>query len=101
MMTTMGHVLPDKRRMKASGKGIVASVLPGLTMLGMFYSLAFHMYRSLGGWPTAIGERGFPASLVTHADVTMYFFIALICSNTFVLPAAIVACGLHSYWRRF
>ena len=62
-------------------------------MLGLFYSLALHMYRTLGGWPTSIGEHGFPASLITHANLTMYFFIALVWFGMFVLPFAIlVAC---------
>ena len=87
--------------MKASRKAIVASAAPGLTMVGLFYSLAFHMYRSLGGWPTAIGEHGFPASLVAHAYLTMYFFVALICASIFALPVAILLCLLHAHWRRF
>ncbi len=70
-------------------------------MLGLFYSLALHMYRSLGGWPTSIGERGFPASLVAHANITMYFFIALIWFGMFALPVAILVCLLRQPWRRF
>jgi len=87
--------------MKASRTGIVASALPSFIMLGLFYSLALHMYRSLGGWPTSIGGQGFPASLITHANLTMYFFIALIWFGMFVLPVAILVCPLRPRWRRF
>jgi hypothetical protein len=87
--------------MRASRIGIVTSALPGFIMLGLFYTLALHMYRSLGGWPTSIGERGFPASLVAHANITMYFFIALIWFGIFILPAAILVCLLRQPWRRF
>ena len=70
-------------------------------MLGLFYTLALHMDRSLGGWPTSIGERGFPASLVAHANITMYFFIALIWFGVFVLPVAILVYLLRQPWRHF
>ncbi len=80
--------------------GIVASALPGLVVLGLFYSLAFHMYRTLGGWPTSIGERGFPPSLMAHVYVTIYFFIALIWLGMFVWPVAVVVCLLLRRWRR-
>jgi hypothetical protein len=86
--------------MRASRTGIVASALPSIIMLGLFYTLALHMYRSLGGWPTSIGERGFPASLVAHANITVYFFIALILFGMFVLPVAILVCLLRQPWRR-
>ena len=70
-------------------------------MLCLFYSLALHMYRSLGGWPTSIGERGFPASLIAHAYLAMYFFIALIWFGILVLPVAILVSLMSPSWRRF
>ena len=87
--------------MKASRTPLIVSCLPGIIMLSLFYSLAFHMYWSLGGWPTSIGERGFPAPLITHGYLTMYFFIALIWFGMFVLPVAILAALLRPNWRRF
>ena len=87
--------------MKASRTGFVASTLPNIIMLGLFYSLALHMYWSLGGWPASIGERGFPASLVAHAYITMYFFSALIWAGIFVLPVAILVCLLSQPGKRF
>jgi hypothetical protein len=87
--------------MKASRTGIVVSALPGCIMLVLFYSLALHMYWSLGAWPTSIGERGFPAPLVAHANIDMYFFITNIWFGMFVLPVAILVGLLRPSWRRF
>lgn len=87
--------------MKASHRAIVASSLPCIIMLCLFYSLALHMYWSLGEWPKSIGEQGFPAPLIAHAYVTMHFFIALIWFGMFVLPMAILVGLLRPSWRRF
>ena len=70
-------------------------------MLGLFYSLAFHMRQSLGGWPTSIGERGFPPSLLAHANITVLCFEALFLSMLFLVPAAIAVRLLVERWRRF
>src|SRR5882672_1486792 len=87
--------------MRASRTGIVLSAAPNLLMLVLFYSLAVHMYWSLGASPTSLGERGFPPSLVAHGYVTMYFFIALIWFGIFILPIAVVTGLLVRAWRRF
>jgi hypothetical protein len=68
-------------------------------MLVLFYSLALHMYWSLGGWPKSIGEEGFPASLVAHANIDMYFFIANIWFGMFALPVPILVCLPRPRWR--
>ncbi len=86
--------------MSALRSGIVASALPGFIMFGLFYSLALHMHWSLGGWPTSIGEQGFPAFLIAHANLTIYFFIALVWLGIFVLPVAILVCLMRPRWRR-
>ncbi|MEI9864328.1 MAG: hypothetical protein WDN00_07180 [Limisphaerales bacterium] len=87
--------------MKALRPGIIVSALPSLIMLGLFYSLALHMRWSLGEWPTSIGERGFPPSLLSHVNVTVLYFEALFLSMFFLVPAAIVVCLLVERWRRF
>ena len=38
--------------------GVALAALHPLTSVGLFYSLAVHMHRSLGGWPTANGLLG-------------------------------------------
>lgn len=82
-----------------SRAGIIVSTLPGLLFLGLFYSLAIHMHRSLGRWPSGIGERGFPSALLTHAAVATNYFWAFAWSTVFILPAAILVCVLVSRWR--
>src|SRR4051812_21792836 len=85
--------------MKSSRTGILISTLPGFLMLILFYSLALHMRRSLGGWPHSIGEAGFPPSLVTHANITMYCFIILLLVAIFIAPAAAIVCLSVRRWR--
>src|ERR1051326_8008973 len=68
------------RPTKQSRIGFTIAVLPALLMLALFYSLAIHMHQSLGAWPTSIGERGFPAPLVTHSAVTANLFVVLLLS---------------------
>jgi hypothetical protein len=58
------------------------------------------MHRSLGGWPTSIGERGFPPSLVTHVDLAVYYFEALILLGLFVWPLVFLLCLVVPRWRR-
>ena len=86
--------------MNTSRTGITIAALPGVVMLALFYSLAIHMHQSLGGWPTSIGERGFPPALVTHSALTINVFIVLFLS-LLVSPIPILACLLVARWRRF
>jgi len=48
-------------------------LLPGLINLAAFYSLALHMYLSLGDWPP-IGTDGFPDALLLHDTLVSYPF---------------------------
>ena len=68
-------------------------------MLGLFYSLAFHMYQALGGWPTSIGVRGFPPALITHADIVFYFFLFLFFVTAFGAPVGILMCLLRTRFK--
>jgi len=85
--------------MRKSRTGIAVSVLPGLLMLVLFYSLALHMRLSLGAWPSAIGEHGFSRALSFHAQVTIDFCILSILS-ILALPLVIVPCLMKEKWRR-
>lgn len=86
--------------MKKSRTGIAIAIVPGLLLLGLFYSLALHMYKSLGGWPSAIGENGFPRLLITHARITVTLFQILLVATFGVLPFAAVICLSVERWRR-
>jgi len=74
--------------------------LPSMLSLGLFYSLALHMHHSLGNWPTSIGERGFPPVLVTHANITVDFFVVLLLSSVFVVPTVMLVCAVTPRWRQ-
>ena len=87
--------------MTLSRAGLFFAAAPALIMLVLYYSLAIHMHRALGGWPASIGERGLPFAVVVHARIETYFLIALILSFTFALPLAAVVCGVVLRWRRF
>jgi hypothetical protein len=70
-------------------------------MLGLFYSLAFHMRLSLGAWPASIGEAGFPSPLATHAHIAELYLEAFVLLSIFIWPLAFLLCmGVRS-WRRF
>ena len=86
--------------MNRSRTGIIVATLPGILMLALFYSLAIHMHRSLGGWPASIGERGFPPALVTHSAITWKTF-AFLFLGLMISPAPILLCLLVKRWRRF
>jgi hypothetical protein len=83
-----------------SRRGVAVAALPALLMLSLHCSLAIHMYQSLGGWPASIGEEGFPAALVIHADVADYCFIAVVLVCLFVWPAVFLLCVAVRRWRK-
>lgn len=68
-------------------------------MLVLFYSLALHMYQALGGWPSSIGERGFPFALKVHSAVAarFYYFLTLC---FLALPVPMLTCVFVKRWRR-
>jgi hypothetical protein len=86
-------------RLKLSRTAALVSAAPSVLLLALFYSLAFHMRRTLGAWPKSIGEQGFPPLLVIHAGITVDFFIALALSTLFAVPIAIFVCLLVRRWE--
>lgn len=85
--------------MRVSRPGVVVCSLPGLLSLGLFYSLAIHMYLSLGRWPSSIGEGGFSPALSLHANVATTYFWLLFLISIFTVPVAIVSCLFFSRTR--
>ena len=89
------------RRMKhLSLKGVlIAAVLP-VAALVMFYSMAAHMYLSLGHWPQSIGDDGFSPALVFHGKA-QYWWIGLVARiSLYIWPVAVVGCAVISKARR-
>ncbi|HPY31888.1 MAG TPA: hypothetical protein PLT00_15455 [Verrucomicrobiota bacterium] len=87
------------RPARQSRIGFIVAVSPSLLMLAFFYSLAIHMHQSLGAWPTSIGERGFPAPLITHASIATGYFGILLLVSIFAWPVAFLLCLLIRRWR--
>ena len=78
---------------------LFATFLPAAVFLLCFATLAIHMHAALGGWPRNIGDAGFPAGLVGHADFTAAAFTFLLLGTVFVLPLAVVAASVVRPWR--
>lgn len=85
---------------KPSRQGLIFSVAPSLMLLVLFYSLAIHMHESLGSWPSSIGERGFPSSLLVHSNIAANYFTTLLLGTLFLWPVAFLVCLLVRRWRR-
>jgi len=68
-------------------------------MLVLFYSLAVHMYQTLGSWPTSIGERGFPGHLVAHALIAVNYSIVIGLLTILGGPILLVAFLVRPAWR--
>lgn len=73
--------------------GFGFAVAPSVVMLALFYSLAIHMFLSLGALPTTIGERGFPSWLVFHAWIAQGLFTILLL-GCFAWPVVFIVCVL-------
>jgi hypothetical protein len=82
------------------GRDLLIAFAPGLVMLALFYSLAIHMFHALGGWPKSIGERGFPASLLVHCSMAVWYCEAFVLMAIFAAPAALVVSLAVGKWRR-
>lgn len=78
--------------------GFSVAVFPAVLMLFLFYSLAIHMFLSLGAWPTPIGVRGFTSPLVTHARFAQIWFSILLLS-CFAWPGAFLVCAVVNRWQ--
>jgi hypothetical protein len=79
--------------------GVAAAALHPLTTIGLFYSLAVHMHRSLGGWPEVIGEAGFPPALIEHSHLAGSSFGSMLLATIFVVPVALPLCAMAPQLR--
>jgi hypothetical protein len=87
--------------MNGSKKALFLSTTPGLILLVLFYSLAAHMFFSLGQWPDSIGENGFPRLLVFHASLSTGYFSFLYLLTVYVAPGIFVLLLTIKPWRKF
>ena len=79
-------------RSKPSLRGMLLCCMPALFMIGLYYSLALHMWWSLQGWPTTLGTQGFPQVLIAHGDIAMFWFTWLLLLVLFGGPIAFLVC---------
>jgi len=101
LVLLLASVVSSRMRPATSSRIALAAVIsPGLLMLVLFYSLVIHMYQSLGGWPTSVGEHGFPPSLIIHDSIAGGFFFILLLVTFFIWPVAFLLCLLVRRWRR-
>jgi magnesium-transporting ATPase (P-type) len=82
-------------------RSIAFGTTPSLLILVLFYTLAIHMYFSLGGWPESIGTRGFPETLKIHSSIATTFFYILFMITLFISPIIIFICGFIEKWRKY
>ena len=80
--------------------GSLAAAAPNVLMLGIFYSLALHMWSVLGGWPSSIGNRGFPAALAWHGDLAIAYSGLLLQFSMVLVPLALLWCSFSERRRR-
>jgi hypothetical protein len=80
---------------------ILAAMLPGLSMLGLFYSLVVHMRWRLGRFPESIGNHGFPASLSHHGEWTWTCVSVLTGGSLVAIPTLILVSLVVRRWRRW
>ena len=78
---------------------VAAATLHPIASLVLFYSLALHMHRTLGGWPQTIGQAGFPPGLKSHADLAQQTLGSLILACMFAWPIAALLCMNNSKLR--
>jgi len=88
-----GPILGARSAAGRSRSAVAAAAFHPLLVVGLFYSLAVHMHRRLGGWPERIGDAGFPDDLVVHANIAQGAFGALLLGGLLVLPLALVFCA--------
>jgi len=74
-------------------RAVVAAALHPFLSVSLFYSLAIHMHRCLGGWPGTMGEAGFPSDLKIHVELAQLTFGSLLLACIFVWPIVAVLCA--------
>lgn len=98
LVMAIGGIGLQERRLPRPA--VLASLMPAVISLTLFYTLVIHMWLALGGWPTSIGTRGFPPELVWHADFAVGSFSALLAFNLFVWWWIAIVCASVPAWRR-
>ena len=80
--------------LKERKRTFIIAVMPWSLGLGLFWSLAIHLYMSLGGWPEMRGTRGFSSVLLLHANIHYNYLMFLSLLTLFVCPVMFLLCLL-------
>ena len=86
-------------RRPLSSRLVACSMIPAIVLVGAFYTLAIHMYLSLGGWPTLIGDSGFSSALKFHAEIAQYCFGGLFLILFVTWPIAVAVFAVVRRWH--
>lgn len=81
-----------RHRERTSRGAFLAALAVPLGASALFFTLALHMHRSLGGWPETIGTRGFPEALLRHDGATSTAFGVLLVGLA-LSPIALLLCA--------
>ena len=84
-----------------STKGVAIALFAPVAALALFYSLAVHMYLSLGHWPNSIGYNGFSRGLALHGKIQVWWVQMVALMSFYIWPPAIVLCAAIPKTRRF
>jgi len=80
--------------LKKRKRTFIIAVMPWSLALGLFWSLAIHLYGSLGGWPEMSGTRDFSSALLLHANIQYNYLMFLSLLTLFVCPVMFLLCLL-------
>ena len=86
-------------RRPLSPRLVACSMIPAIVLVGAFYTLAIHMYLSLGVWPTLIGDSGFSSALKFHAEIAQCCFGGLFLILFVTWPIAVAVFAVVRRWH--
>ncbi|MDB2576579.1 hypothetical protein N9Z54_05180 [Planctomycetota bacterium] len=77
---------------ESSRRALLAALAVPVGASALFFTLALHMHRSLGGWPETIGNRGFPEGLLQHESAAFIAF-GILLVGLLLSPLALLLCA--------
>ncbi len=77
---------------ESSRRALLAALAVPVGASALFFTLALHMHRSLGGWPETIGNRGFPEGLLQHESAAFTAF-GILLVGLLLSPLALLLCA--------
>ena len=81
-----------RHREESSRRALLAALAVPVGASALFFTLALHMHRSLGGWPETIGNRGFPEGLLQHESAAFTAF-GILLVGLLLSPLALLVCA--------